>query len=257
MSQQWSPLLESQLREWYTSYDMCMVQNSSKVDLRSVSAHCENVEGKPYQRPIRCSVGNTWPSRSGFCAQDDIPFSDRDYFRQAVLGYEDAQRKPLRSFFEKLSRENGALLLIGDSVMQQFYSALACELERELVWKNPSKFTNTDELQYVKVSTSSGSEQSGSINNPAVQIKFLPIYHFVNGRFDRVANASMFHLKKTVESMIVNYESLVVVFNVGLHYVDNPVAHFTRADFQSQLTTAFKFLQHFAVTHSTRHHHLH
>lgn len=105
--------------------------------------------------------------------------------------------------------------------MQQFYSALACELERELVWKNPSKFTNTDELQYVKVSTSSGSEQSGSINNPAVQIKFLPIYHFVNGRFDRVANASMFHLKKTVESMIANYESLVVVFNVGLHYVVN------------------------------------
>ena len=27
----------------------------------------------------------------------------RDYFRQAVLGHEDAQRKPLRSFFEKLS----------------------------------------------------------------------------------------------------------------------------------------------------------
>ena len=132
----------------------------------------------------------------------------------------------MRSFFEKLSRENGALLLIGDSVMQQFYSALACELERELVWKNPNKFTNTDELQYVKVSQSSGgSEQSGSINNPAVQIKFLPIYHFVNGRFDRVANASMFHLKKTVESMISNYESLVVVFNVGLHYVVNAPLH--------------------------------
>ena len=110
--------------------------------------------------------------------------------------------------------------------MQQFYSALACELERELVWKTPGKFTNTDELQYVRVAPSSGSEQSGSNaansnnnNNPAVQIKFLPIYHFVNGRFDRVANASMFHLKKTVESMITNYESLVIVFNVGLHYV--------------------------------------
>lgn len=96
--------------------------------------------------------------------------------------------------------------------MQQFYSALACELERELVWRNPSKFTNTDELQYVKSDTSV---------TKASQIKFLPIYHFVNGRFDRVANASMVHLKKAVEGMIANYDSLVVIFNVGLHYVVN------------------------------------
>ena len=106
--------------------------------------------------------------------------------------------------------------------MQQFYSALACELEREQVWKNPGRFTNTDELQYVRVNPSSASGQAADgskNNNPAVQIKFLPIYHFVNGRFDRVANASMFHLKKTMEGMIANFESLVVVFNVGLHYV--------------------------------------
>ena len=105
--------------------------------------------------------------------------------------------------------------------MQQFYSALACELEREQVWKNPSKFTNTDELQYVKASSSGGSSanDNNQHSNHAVQIKFLPIYHFVNGRFDRVANASMFHLKKSVESMIANYDSLVILFNVGLHYV--------------------------------------
>ena len=48
--------------------------------------------------------------------------------------------------------------------MQQFYSAIACELEREKVWKNPYKFTNTDELQYVKCSDCTNS----------VQIKFLP-----------------------------------------------------------------------------------
>lgn len=72
--------------------------------------------------------------------------------------------------FHLLSKEKGALLLVGDSVMQQFFSAIACELERENVWKDPSKFTNTDEVQYVD----------------KVSIRFLPVYHFVNGKWDKI-----------------------------------------------------------------------
>ena len=118
--------------------------------------------------------------------------------------------QPLRVFFRRLSRVDGALLLIGDSVMQQFYSAIACELEREGVWKYPSRFTNTDEVQYVRVvddsshagynnkdnnslgggsDRSSGRGRSSSTavisstdTNHNVLIKFLPIYHFVDGR---------------------------------------------------------------------------
>ena len=70
---------------------------------------------------------------------------------------------------------------MGDSVMQQFYSAIACELEREGLWKNPQKFTNTDEALYVRCATC----------KHKVEIKFLPIYHFVNGRFDRIRDAAM------------------------------------------------------------------
>lgn len=92
--------------------------------------------------------------------------------------------------------------------MQQFYSAIACELEREGVWKYPSRFTNTDEVQYVRVVTDDSSSHAGykskdnnslgggssrSNNSTAtatpdsstdhnVLIKFLPIYHFVDGR---------------------------------------------------------------------------
>lgn len=89
--------------------------------------------------------------------------------------------------------------------MQQFYSAIACELEREGVWKYPSRFTNTDEVQYVRVvdessqhagynnknnnscgrsnSRSSDTNSStGMYSDHNVLIKFLPIYHFVDGR---------------------------------------------------------------------------
>jgi len=116
--------------------------------------------------------------------------------------------QPLRVFFRRLSRVDGALLLIGDSVMQQFYSAIACELEREGVWKYPSRFTNTDEVQYVRVVDDSshagynnkdnnslsggrGSSSNRSSSTAAISstdtghnvlIKFLPIYHFVDGR---------------------------------------------------------------------------
>jgi hypothetical protein len=107
------------------------------------------------------------PLCSGYCAADDIPFSDRKALRQVIEDYDDPSKRPLKEFFELLSKEKSALLLVGDSVMQQFYSAIACELEREGVWKDPAKFTNTDEIQHVH----------------DVPIKFAPVYHFVNSKF--------------------------------------------------------------------------
>ena len=47
---------------------------------------------------------------------------------EAIRGFDDPRAKPLVSFFRKLAKEGGALLIAGDSVMQQFYSAMACEL---------------------------------------------------------------------------------------------------------------------------------
>lgn len=129
-------------------------------------------------------------------------------------------------FFRSLATEKSSLLLVGDSVMQQFYSAMACELEREGVWKDPAKFTNTDELQHVH----------------GVPIKFLPVYHFVNSRWDKIANASMHHLKKSIEKLINDREGVMIVLNVGLHYVINPEAHFSRLDYQKQVTGALQYL---------------
>ena len=119
-------------------------------------------------KQTRCRAGNSWPSKSGFCAPFDYPFSERQSLQEAVNGFDDPLKKPMASFFRKLAKENGALLIAGDSVMQRFYSAMACELERENVWKEPSKFTNTDEVQYVRdpsVSNSNSNSNSSSSSN--------------------------------------------------------------------------------------------
>jgi hypothetical protein len=225
------------LHKWYTKFDLCLLANNKPEKIEDMFENCK----KKYDignQPFRCMVGNSWPSRSGFCASADITYQNRINFRRAVRGFDDPSSHPLRIYFDKLSKLNGALLLIGDSVMQQFFGAIACELERENVWNDPSQFTNTDEVKYVESSNSSF---------PSVPIKFTPIYHFVNGRFDRIANASMHAVKTSVEAYIAKYDYVYVMMNVGLHYVSNPLAHFSRGDYTSQLVNAFTYLNDVAI----------
>lgn len=230
------------ISNWYTPMDLCILSNTSTASVESIIKHCEDRHPTLTSIPVRCRAGNSWPSRSEYCSAEDLPFKERDAFRKTTRGMDDPSVRPLESFFSKLSKKNGAMLVIGDSVMQQFFSAIACELEREGVWNDPSKFTNTDEVQYVKPKGAS----------KPVTMKFLPIYHFVNGRWDRIANASMHHLTTAVETMSAKHDSLVIILNMGLHYVDNPVAGFSRADYVSQMTDALGYLHRTVIKHPSR-----
>jgi hypothetical protein len=62
------------------------------------------------------------------------------------------------------------------------------------------------------------------------------------GKWDKMANASMHHLKKAIERMIGDRQGLTIMINVGLHYVINPEAHFSRIDYQQQVTMALHYL---------------
>jgi hypothetical protein len=242
----WRHLTDKEKIDWFDSNDLCLISSKHNGTFESIAENCDKLtreKGETLQ-PTRCRAGNSWPSKSGFCAPFDYPFAERQSLHQTVKGYDDPQKKPLSSFFRKLGKEEGALLIIGDSVMQQFYSALACELEREKVWKDPAKFTNTDELQYVKSDPSPDSKK--------VPISFINVYHFVNGRYDRVPDSALQKMKSTVESMSAAHNSLVVLFNVGLHYVDTPIAQFARADYQKQLTVALKYLHNYAIKHPSK-----
>ena len=84
-----------------------------------------------------------------------------------------------------------------------------------------------------------------------VPIKFLPIYHFVNSKYDRVANASMAALRKNVEAFVDKYESVYIMLNMGLHYVVSPIAQFSRQDYRGQMTAALHYLHNIALRSPT------
>ncbi|KAJ1419895.1 hypothetical protein B484DRAFT_453246 [Ochromonadaceae sp. CCMP2298] len=133
-SDQWIPA--SNLSAWYSDFDLCLVHSSSNGSIDEISRQCEK-QSAP-KAPTRCRAGNTWPSQAAYCSAQDLPFSERLSMQRAQQGYDQPSAQPLRSFFGRLAQEGGALLIVGDSVMQQFYSALACELEREGVWTDTS-----------------------------------------------------------------------------------------------------------------------
>lgn len=244
----WRDLTVREKKDWYNTNDLCLISSSRNDPFEKIAETCDSSSkaAGELMKLTRCRAGNSWPSRSGFCAPYDYPFTERPSLHKIVKGYDDSQKKPLLSFFRKLSKEGGALLIIGDSVMQQFYSALACELEREKVWKDSSKFTNTDEIQYVRTTDHSGSSPH------KVEIRFINVYHFVNGRYDRTPDAALTKIKNTVDSLSSTYNSLTVLVNVGLHYVDKPVQHFTRIDYTKQLTVALSYLHNYSLKHNTK-----
>lgn len=57
----------SDLSAWFDDYDRCVLQNPSRNDTDAIMAECENKMkslGKSV-KPLRCRVGNSWPSKSG------------------------------------------------------------------------------------------------------------------------------------------------------------------------------------------------
>jgi len=47
--------------------------------------------------------------------------------------------------------------------------------------------------------------------------------------------------------MSASYRTLVVIANMGLHYVDNPEKRFSRQDYQQQMTAALTYMHNFAI----------
>lgn len=84
--------------------------------------------------------------------------------------------------------------------------------------------------------------------NDEATLQFLPIYHLVNGRYDRIPQAALHHLRNGLKHALNTHRTVFILINMGLHYVDNPVAGFTKDDYYQQMTTvrtiiAFLFQQ--------------
>lgn len=230
----------SKLESWYSPLDICLLADQRKTTVDVMVKDCTERLPKdtPTLPPVRCRVGNTWPARSAYCDPEDIPFPLREHLFSSVIGLDDPSVHALKDFFRILAKRQGMLLMVGDSVTQQFYSAVACELEREGVWTDPGQFTNTDETKTVTF----------GVNETAV-MRFLPVYHLVNGRYDRVANAALHQLKNALAHSLNMHRTVFVLINMGLHYVDNPVAGFTKQDYTSQMTTVLQLLHNTVIEH--------
>ena len=177
------------LDKWYTPLDLCVLSNDTANSMESIMDGCAakllSTIPTVTSQPPRCRVGNSWPSKGGFCSPADIPYSGRDLLRMASVGFDDPTQHPLRKLFTSLSKERGALLLLGDSVMQQYYSAMACELEREGIWDDVTQFKNTGDLKYVNIKNNDSEKQH------SVPIRFTPIYNFVNGKYETVVRPTL------------------------------------------------------------------
>lgn len=212
LTDHWS--YSAKLNEWYSELDLCLLRNGSTIDIKAIMEGCEKklqTESAQNFLPMRCRAGNSWPSKGAFCSSEDIPYTQRHNLRKSFLGFDEPAEQPLRTLFSSLSTERGALLLVGDSVMQQFYSAIACELERENIWTDSSHFKNTNSPQFVKIGKNLEDKEAFS-----VPIQFAPIYHFVNGRHDRVVSLS-------IKFILYSY-SLIQTYDTKLNRISNFIA---------------------------------
>eukprot|EP01040_Poterioochromonas_malhamensis_P002756 gene2756-2933_t len=254
--------VESQnLQKWLTPIDLCIIQDTRNVSTDIILRDCEAKVAQEKKDqvipPLRCRIGNTWPSRSRYCDAEDIPFSQRFHFKSVPKTLDHPEDNALKTFFSHLIKKNGALLLIGDSVTQQMFNAIACELVRENVWTDYNTFTNTDEVQYVTMSQIDHKNQETPLQQSA--LKFLPVYHFVDGRHDRRPQQAFHSLVTTLQDFLSKYNTLYIVINMGLHYIDNPAPGFSKNDYSKQMEKLLLYLhsfhQNYTNTASSPHHH--
>ena len=52
--------------------------------------------------------------------------------------------------------------------------------------------------------------------------------------------------------MLSKHDTLVIMINMGLHFIDNPVKDFSRQDYQSQMTMILTYLHNFAIEHKNK-----
>lgn len=231
------------INEWLNPFDLCLLSNSRNISIHEITGECEKKipsDSTPLP-PVRCRIGNTWPSRSSYCDPIDLPLAQRQHLQQAIYGYDRPESKPLELFFKKLAKDRGILISVGDSVMQQYFSAMACELEREHVWKDSSQFTNTDETRYISF-TDLDSQSPSKENSFQAAMKFYPLYHLVNSKYDRIPNAPLHNFKRFITEIFQNYQTIVLLVNMGLHYIDNPEKGFSKQDYFDQMKITLLYL---------------
>ena len=131
-------LNQSSLAQFYDPLSLCLFQSykdnsfAPNESYNHVLDHCKHqgfLGRNPHGFKILPSSAFTNKIRS-VCCVEDLPLTDRG-FDWVVDGYEDGTATPVLNMFLAMSRRNLSILLMGDSVNRQIYSAMMEELIRE------------------------------------------------------------------------------------------------------------------------------
>jgi len=142
----------------------------------------------------------------------------KGFTSKVIEGYDDPSARPIENIFRLLMRANGSLVMIGDSVHEQFAQAMTCQAERENLkgydWKNGWE---TD---------------IGAI----VDGKVAP-YHFLKSFYLNEPQ-----MKADLLQLIPNYDFVMVLFNTGLHYNNNSANDHDAKHYKRVMVEFFEFL---------------
>lgn len=195
------------LSGWYTPLDVCLLWDHTTNKVTSDIQRCKKAHPYHAKQPDRCIVGNTWPTKAISCSS----LNAIQYFQLSV-DLNDPLLLPLQKLFGALSQKKCAFLLIGDSLMAQFFNAIMCELTREGLWTTHPTLTKTN--------MSKSHFVTSNLSNPPVPVKFIQLYHFAKGLHDRTSDPSMVTLKRGVDEFTRSHNCVFIVINFGAHYSD-------------------------------------
>jgi hypothetical protein len=126
----WKTLSEKEWKPWYQPVDLCMLSQPENQSTYISWENCKQysldkrVQLFPKSTPT-CGVGTT---KRGFCPS---PFHSREFYFQALEGFDNFVDQPLRDLIPLLHQRNQVLYFIGDSLTNQTFENFRCEALRE------------------------------------------------------------------------------------------------------------------------------
>ena len=214
--------LSQNLERWYQPWELCILNSTSAEDLMKITKECTTRHGVPLDglKSFKCRAGGLHNSKHLCQSYPGKVQRDRVHYFQAVKGYDNPDRKPLRELYELYSYTNTSMMFFGDSMMKQIFHAHSCELEREELMENSSMIENVFVNEVYETNLL-----------PPTQVIFLKQFKF--------SASALKKFRLEVTKLAQKSDRVVIVLNQGLHFNEN-----LKEEFSSTLEHAIK--EHFS-----------
>jgi len=192
----WEPLSPSRMAQWYEPWELCMLYKNDSVKYFTAGnvKSCvdqqrgSNSAGKKQNHSASSARGN-FHCRLGhlyhnmpcvFGSRTNL--LDMSAFFQSVRGFDDPAQRHLLEMLQNLGAARAALVMLGDSTLNAFVSALQCDLKREglsvsTVQKDILGIKGTQLYSIATPTASSVHETPGAVSMLFKQVPELQPHH--------------------------------------------------------------------------------